>query len=148
MTGATAWSILNSAPDYGAGDGVDLEQALVDFGCSGSTARCISRGGRRLSALTASAFCIRDRKQARRCSSGSIANAGLRASARRRAILLMALSLLESGGMPTCPWLRRERGARRRENLAIVRGGAGAESQSDRASALQIVLAPRKGQRP
>jgi hypothetical protein len=30
MTGATAWSILNSAPDYGAGDGVDSEQALVD----------------------------------------------------------------------------------------------------------------------
>ena len=51
-------------------------------------------------------------------------------------------------GMPTCPWLRRERGARRRENLAIVRGGAGAESQSDRASVLQIVLAPRQGQRP
>jgi hypothetical protein len=50
--------------------------------------------------------------------------------------------------MPTCPGLRRERGARRKENLVVVRGGAGAESQIDRASALQIVFAPRKGQRP
>jgi hypothetical protein len=36
MTGATAWSIVNSAPDQGAGDGVDSEQALMD---SAATAR-------------------------------------------------------------------------------------------------------------
>ena len=64
MTGATAWSILNSAPDYGAGDGVDGSRHWWIWVCSGSTARCISRGGRRLSALTASAFCFPDRKQA------------------------------------------------------------------------------------
>jgi hypothetical protein len=31
MTRAMAWSILNSAPDDGAGDDVDSEQALMDL---------------------------------------------------------------------------------------------------------------------
>ena len=92
------------------------------------------------------AFAIEGGRGAR--SSESVANAGLRASARRRATLSTALSLLEPGACPHAPGFAENGGQGARRNWLLSGGGAGAESQSDRATALQIVLAPRKGQRP
>ena len=59
------------------------------------------------------------------CSSESVANAGLaRVGEAARNIVDGPLST-GVRGMPTYPWLRRERGARRKEKLVVVSGWCG-----------------------
>ena len=122
-------------------DGVDSEQALVDLAAAARPRVALQEAE---DVGIGSPFASRSKVARRR----HLTAEQRRASARRRATLSTALSLLEPGACPHAPGFA-ENGGQGARRIWLLSGVVRAQrAKAIEPRPLQIVLAPREGQRP